>query len=141
MFPASLARPGPKHSTSVPSSVEVPIPLSVDVKDVAPDVPNPLPVVSVKSVEDPHKEETPPVLCGRIHSLLAPTLQMVNPFMSPVTLQVKVKVLSGQVGGAGVNCPVTSPGVEMYQQCTKVYVSEWDTILFTPLSMLVKNYV
>ena len=121
MFPASLARPGPKHSTSVPSSLEVPIPLSVDVKEVAPDVPNPLPVVTVKSVEDPHKEEIPPVLCGRTHSLLAPTLHMVNPFMSPVTVQVKVKVSPGQVGGGAVTCPATLPGVKMHQQCAKVY--------------------
>ena len=33
---------------------------------------------------------------------------MVKPFMSPVTVQLKVKVSPGQVG-AVVNCPVTIP--------------------------------
>ena len=33
---------------------------------------------------------------------------MVLPLISPVTVQLKVKVSPGQVGGAAVNCPVTS---------------------------------
>ena len=49
-------------------------------------------------------------LCTRVHSMLPFTLQMVNPFMSPVTVHLKVKVSPGQMGGGAVNCPVTSPG-------------------------------
>jgi len=50
-------------------------------------------------------------ICSRGHRLLlAPTLQMVNPFMSPPTVQLKMKVASGQVEAAGVNCAKTLPG-------------------------------
>ena len=52
------------------------------------------------------------MLCTRGQSLLPPTLQMVIPFLSPVTVHLKVKVSPGQVGGAAVNCPVTSPAWE-----------------------------
>ena len=44
-----------------------------------------------------------------VHTLFPPTLQVVNPVMSPVTLHVKVKVPSEHVGGAAVNCPVAAP--------------------------------
>ena len=46
MFPASLDKAGPKHSTSVPFSAGVAVPLSVDVKEVAL-VPNPVTGVMV----------------------------------------------------------------------------------------------
>ena len=35
---------------------------------------------------------------------------MVIPFLSPVTVQLKVKVSPEQVGGGAVNCPVTTAG-------------------------------
>ena len=80
---------GPKHSTSVPLSAGAAVPLSVEVKEVAV-VPNPVSALAVKhclaQIEDGL------VLCTMGHSLLPPTLQMVIPFMLPVTLQVKVKV-------------------------------------------------
>ena len=109
MFPASLDKAGPKHSTRVSSSMVVAVPLSVDEKEV-PLVPNPVPVVTVKGLLDPQKLGSSAVLCTREHSLLPFTLQMVIPFLSPVTVHLKVKVSPGQVGGAAVNCPVTSPG-------------------------------
>ena len=84
------------------------VPLSVDVKEVAV-VPNPVPDLAVKTSRGPQMEEDVD-RCTRIHSLLPPTLQMVIPFMSPVTVHLKVKVSSGQVGGAAVNCPATSSG-------------------------------
>ena len=43
----SLEKAGPKHSTSVPFSSEVGVPLSVDEKEVAL-VPNPVPGVAMK---------------------------------------------------------------------------------------------
>ena len=109
-FPGSMLLAGPKHSTSVSLSVVFAVPLSVDVKEVV-FVPNPDPELAVKtlSVSGP-QIEVESDLCTRGHSLLPPTLQVMTPSMSPVTVQVKVKVSSGQVGGAGVNCPVTSPG-------------------------------
>ena len=110
LFPASLARPGPKHSNSVPSSPRVAVPLSVDEKEVTL-VPNPVPVVTVKALPGPQVDEALAVLCPRIHSLLPPpTLQIVVPLMSPATVHLKVKVSPGQVGGAAVNCPATTPG-------------------------------
>ena len=51
MFPASLEKAGPKHSTSVSFSAEVAVPLRVDEKEVAL-VPNPVPVVTVKGLPD-----------------------------------------------------------------------------------------
>ena len=102
MFPASLDKAGPKHSTNVPFSVEVAVPLSVDVKEVAP-VPNPVTGVTVNVSLGPQTVEEVDV-CVRAHSLLPPTLQMVIPFLSPVTLHLKVKVSPGQVGGGAVNC-------------------------------------
>ena len=85
------------------------MPLSVDVKEVAPVVPNPVPDVAVKGLPDPHGRSCD-VLCSRPHSSFSPTPQVVIPFMSPVTIQLKVKVSSGQVGRGTVNCPATSPG-------------------------------
>ena len=46
MLSTSLDKAGPKHSTSVPFSVGVTVPLSVDVKEVAL-VPNPVTGVTV----------------------------------------------------------------------------------------------
>ena len=107
LFPNSTLLAGPKHSTSVPFSAEFAVPLSVDVKE-GPLVPNPVPDVAVKALLGPQVGEADP--CRRVHSLLPFTLQTVNPFLSPPTMHVKVKVSPGQVGGAAVNCPVTSPG-------------------------------
>ena len=44
------------------------------------------------------------------HTHAPPTLQVVIPFLSPVTVHLKMKVSPGQVGGAAVNCAATSPG-------------------------------
>ena len=109
MFPASLEKVGPKHSISVPFSAEVAVPLSVDEKEVAL-VPNPVPVVTMKRLPFPHGPGALAVLCSRPHSLLPPTLQMVIPLISPVTVQLKAKLSPGQVEGTAVNCPATSPG-------------------------------
>ena len=109
IFPASLEKAGPKHSTSVPFSSEVAVPFRVDVKEVAL-VPNPVPVVTVKRLPDPHGPGALTVLCSRPHSLLLPTIQMVIPLISPVTVHLKVKVSLGQMEETEVNCPVTSPG-------------------------------
>ena len=110
MFPGSTLLAGPKHSTSISFSAGVAVPLSVDEKELAV-VPNPVPDLALKALPGPQIGELVD-LCGRIHSslVLLPTLQVVNPFISPVTIHVKVKVSSGQVGEAAVNCPVTSPG-------------------------------
>ena len=113
MFSASLPRPGPKHSTSVPSNAGVAVPVKVDENRIAP-VPNSLPAVTVKGLPEPHGPGALAVLCNREHSLLPPTLQMVTPFMSP-TVHLKVKVSPGQVGGGAVNCPVTSPGEKIHK--------------------------
>ena len=109
LFPESLEKAGPKHSTSVPFSAEVALPLSVDEKEVAL-VPNSDPVVTMKGLPDPQGWGASAVLCCKVHSLLPTTIQAVFP--SPVTLQVKMKVSPGQVGGAAVNCPATTSGWE-----------------------------
>ena len=109
MFPASLEKAGPKHSTSVSFSAEVAVPLSVDEKKVAL-VPNPVPGEAVKVLPEPQVRGALAVLCRREHSLLPPpTLQMVTPFLS-LTVHLKVKVSPGQVGGGVVNCAAASPG-------------------------------
>ena len=82
------------------------MPLNVDKKE-GPFVPNSAPDVAVKALFGPHIDVAPAVLCARIHSLLPPTLQVVIPFLSPPTVQLKMKVSPGQVGGAAVNCPAT----------------------------------
>ena len=109
MFPACLASCGPKHSTSVPFSAEVAVPLSVDEKEVAL-VPNRLSGLALKALFGPHVDVVLAVLCTRIHSILPLTLQMVIPLLSPVTVHLKVKVSPGQVGEAALNCPVTPSG-------------------------------
>ena len=107
LFSSRTLLAGPKHSTNVPFSAGVAVPLSVDEKEVAL-VPNPVKDVAVKASPGPQRMELV-VLCERLHSslVLFPTLQLVNPFMSPVTVHLKVKVSPGQVGGAAVNCPAT----------------------------------
>ena len=107
MFSGSTSLAGPKHSTSVPFSVEIAVPLSVEL--VGPLVPNPVPDLAVNVSPSPQIEEEVD-RCTRVHSLPPPTLQVVNPFMSPPTVHLKVKVSPGQVGGAVMSCPVTSPG-------------------------------
>ena len=89
MFLASLSRLGPKHSTSVPFSAGVAVPLSVDEKEVGL-VPNPVPDLAVKSLSGPHLDVVRTVPCERIHSLLPFILQMVTPLASPVTVHLKV---------------------------------------------------
>ena len=105
LFPGSVLLGVPKHSTSVPFSAGSAVPLSVDVKEVAL-VPNPVPDLAVKALPGPQIEEEFD-LCGRGHSLLPPTLQVVSPFMSPSTVHMNLKVSSGQVGRAAMNCPAT----------------------------------
>ena len=107
VFPGCLTRFGPKHSTSVPFSSEVAVPLSVDEKEVALVIPNPFPGVAMKVLPGPQLDVAPAVLCDSRHSLFPLTLQMVTPLMSPVTVQVKTIIPPGQVGGAAVNCPAT----------------------------------
>ena len=103
LFPASLDKAGPKHSISVPFRVGLAVPLSVDEKEGL----NPVPILAVKTRPGPQVDVVPAVLCASRHSLLPPTLQMVTPFLSPVTVHLKVKVSPGQVGGGAVNCPAT----------------------------------
>ena len=76
----------------------VAVPLSVDVKEVAL-VPNPVPVVTVKGLVDLQGLGSSAVLCTREHSLLPPTLQTVIPFLSPITVHLKVKVSPWRTGG------------------------------------------
>ena len=119
LFPGSTVLGVPKHSTSVPFSSGVAVPLSVDVKDV-PFVPNPLSDLAVKTLPGPQIGEES-VLCIKLHLLLSPsvllvTLQMVSPLMFPVTVHLKVNVSPGHVGGIAVNCPATSPE-ENYSFC------------------------
>ena len=71
-------------------------------------VPNPVPNIAVNLSLGPQIEKEVD-LCNRLHSLLPFTLQVVNPFISPVTVHLKVKVSPGQVGGAAVNCPEALP--------------------------------
>ena len=109
LFWVALDRAGPKHSTTIPSSAEVAVPLSVDKKVVAFVIPNPVTAIAVKALPGPQLDEAPAVVCESRHSLLPPTLQTVIPVLSPVTVQVKIIIPPGQVGGAPVNCPATSP--------------------------------
>ena len=110
MFPTSLARVGPKHSTSVPSSATSVIPqLNVDVNEVAVVVLN----LASQTPPGPQSSVSFGLLWVRPHSvpLLPPTLQMVIPLLSPATVHRKVKGSWGQEGGGAVNCPpATSPG-------------------------------
>ena len=102
LFWEALDKAGPKHSTTIPSSAEVALPLSVDKKEVALGIPNPDTPLAVKALPGPQLDEAPAVLCGSRHSLPS-TLQVVTPFLSPVTLQVKIIIPPGQVGGAAVS--------------------------------------
>ena len=96
-----------KHSTTMPLSAGSALALSVDMKEVAV-VPNPAPGVAVKALlNGPFgpQLEVPVDECASTHSLVPPpTLHRVIPLLSPVVLQVKVKVSPGQVGGAAMNC-------------------------------------
>ena len=87
-------------------------------------MPNSDPDVAVNAA--PHVDEAPAVLCARVHSLLPFTFQMVIPFLSPVTVHPKLKVLPGQVGGAALNCADASPAGEHHRfeftRLTKTYV-------------------
>ena len=85
------------------------MPLSVDEKE-GPFVPKPVPDAAVKASFGPHID-VEVSRCNRGHSLvvLSATLQRVVPLISPVTVHLRVKVSSGQVGGAAVNCPATLP--------------------------------
>ena len=84
------------------------MPLSVDEKEVENDIPNPVPGLAVKAPSCQQRVEEVD-LCTRGHvELLLFTLQTVNPLMSPITVQLKVKVSPGQVG-AVVNCPAAFP--------------------------------
>ena len=109
LFPNTVPLSLSRHSTSVSSSERVAVPLSVDVKE-GPFVPNPVPAVAVKAFPGPHEDVPPGVPCARAQALLPPTLQMVIPFLSPVTVQVKLKVSLGQVAEDPVNCAEISPG-------------------------------
>ena len=131
LFRWSTLLAGPKHSTRVPFSAEVAVPFSVDVKEVAL-VPNPVPGQALNTFFGPQIGEEVFDVCDRGHSLLPPTFQVVNPLLSPVTLHLKVKVSPGQVGGAAVNCPATSPGGEYYNNdlCRLVEVDSRSCTLF-----------
>ena len=56
LFPGATLLAGPKHSTNVPLSAEVAVPLSVDEKEVAL-VPNPVPDLAVNVSLGPQIEE------------------------------------------------------------------------------------
>ena len=106
-----MEKAGPKHSTSVPSSGRVVVPVSVDVNDVAlVPGPNPVPGLAVNSLFGPH-HTLPDTICDKGHSKVPPTftLQIVTPFLFPKTVHQKVKGSPGQVGEAVINCPLTSP--------------------------------
>ena len=124
MFPGFTLLSGPKHSTSVPLSVGAAVTLRVDVKEVASLVANSVPDLALKVSLGPQVEEKVH-LWKRLHSLLPFTLQMVNPFMSPVTVHLNVKVSPGQVGGAAINCPATPPGEKYSHLHVSTFHSHW----------------
>ena len=113
MFPGSTLLSGPKHSNSIPSILELAVPLR-DEENEGPLVPNPIPDLAVKSLSGPQTEEGKSDPCRRLHSLLPPTLQVVNPVLFPSTVHVKEKVSPEHVGGAALNCPAIHP--------------EWETV-------------
>jgi len=86
------------------------MPLSVEEKEVASIVPNPVPVVAEKTLPGPHVDLALAVLCARRHSLLPFTLQMVTPFLFPLTVHLKEKVSPGQFGGGAMNRPTATSG-------------------------------
>ena len=92
---------GPMHSTNVPSSSGVAVPLNVDRKELALTVSN----MAVKALQ---VEVTLVSRCNRVQLLLPPsTLQKVTPLVSPATVHSKQMVSPGQAGGAAINCPAT----------------------------------
>ena len=123
LFPVRTELTGPKHSTSVLFSAGVAVPLSVDVKEVALVVPNPVSGVALKSLLGPQVAVEVDIR-GRVHRLrLPPTLQIVIPLI-PLTLHVKEKVSPGQVGGGAANCPDTSPRKnKIFHLCTLMHTS------------------
>ena len=108
LFPGSTLFAGPKHSTS---SAQVAVPLRVD-ENVGPLLAKPVPGIDMKALLTLQVMGEERARYTRAHSMLPFILQIVNPLMSPVTVQLKEKVSPRQVGGAAVNCPVTSPGEE-----------------------------
>ena len=54
LFPKVTVVPGPKHSTTVSSRRRAAVPLSVDEKDIAFTLPNPLPGIAVNVLLGPH---------------------------------------------------------------------------------------
>ena len=136
LFSASLDNAGPKHSTTVRSSVEVAVLLSVDEKEGAL-VPNPVTPLAVKVLSaGPQLDVVSAVLCESRHSLLPPTLQMVIPVLSPVTVHLKVKVSPGQVGGGAVNCPATTPGEKRNIYLLPEYTTGCSILLVTMVMMI-----
>ena len=124
MFPGFTLLSGPKHSTSVPFSVGAAVTLRVDVKEVASLLANSVPDLALKVSLGPQVEEKVD-LWKRLHSLLPFTLQMVNPFMSPETLHLNVKISPGQVGGAAINCPASPPGQKYSHLHVSTFHSHW----------------
>ena len=126
LFPGCTLVAGPKHSTSVPYNAWVAVPLNVDVKEVVL-VPGTkrLSGLAVKAPLAPQTVEEVD-LCSSPHSLFPPTLQMVTPFKSPVTVHLKVKVSPEHVGGAAVNCPATSAAWKTHNsQCLPYTAHKW----------------
>ena len=114
MFPGFKLFPGPKHSISVPFKVRFPVPLSVDEKEVK-FLANPVRGVALKASFVPQVSSEID-LCVSEHSLLPPpTLQMVIPFLFPVTVHLNVKVSPGQAGGALMNCPAATSEQKIQQ--------------------------
>lgn len=99
---------GPKHSTSIPSSLGSAVPLSVDEKEVA----FVFPGLAVNASFGPQCSLLVDI-CDKIHgSTVRFTLQRVTAFMPlmTITVQLNVNVLPGHVGELGaVNFPSTSP--------------------------------
>ena len=69
----------------------------------------------MKALLGPHIDVTIS-LCNKGHSSITfvPTLQEVVPPIVPTTVHLKTKESSGQVGGAAMNCPATSPADNEY---------------------------
>ena len=131
-----MEKAGPKHSTSVPSSARVAVPLSVDEKEVAlVPGPNPVPGVAVNSLFGPHRT-LPVTICERGHSKVPPTftLQMVTPFLFPSTVHLKVKGSPGQVGEAVINCSLTPPAYvdrNTVSLTNKIVISDKNSVVTT----------
>ena len=127
-----------KHSTSMPLSAGSALVLSVDMKEVAVvPGPNPAPGVAVKALlNGPFgpQLEVPVDECASTHSLLPPpTLHRVIPLLSPVVLQVKVKVSPGQVGGAAMNC--ASPEWSDYNVSEAPFIFSYSVHMYKVVSL------